>query len=86
MIIKGIDILLKSNPGGFKNYVKPAKEIKELKVWWKYKFKQHKDKNYCEKETSNLKTEATKYNLLEKLKNQKQPEPYTGQYREISCK
>ena len=46
---------------------------------WKEKIKAHQVKTHSDKEKSCLKEESTKYNLLEKLKKEDIPGPFTNE-------
>ena len=76
---KNKDLLETSEPVEKKKFRKPSKEIKDIKIQWKEKIKAHQDETYSDKEKSCLKEESTKYNLLEKLKKEDIPGPFTNE-------
>ena len=80
MIINiSIDLLETSAPVEIKKFRKPSKGIKDIKMQWKEKIKAHQDEIYSDKEKSCLKKESTKYYLLEKLKREDIPGPFTSE-------
>ena len=79
IINKSIDLLETSEPVEIKKFRKPSKEIKDIKMQWKEKIKAHQVKTHSDKEKSCLKEESTKYNLLEKLKKEDIPRPFTNE-------
>ena len=48
-------------------YIKPAAEIKQVQMQWAEKIKQHLEKDYAEKEATNLKADSVKLSLLHSL-------------------
>ena len=65
------------DPSKLKDFVKPAKRIKELKIKWTERIQEHQAKGFSEKETANLKTDAQKYSILKQLKKEHIPGPFT---------
>ena len=61
-----------------KTLKKPAEDIKNLKVNWNKKLKQHEEAGYHHQEFLNLKKDTQKYELLENLKSQNIPGPFTN--------
>ena len=76
---KGFDLVEDKDPAEMKKFRKPALEIKQIKLQWKETIKTHQQDAYTEKEKSCLKDESTKYELLEKLKNEIVPGPFTNE-------
>ncbi len=76
---KSIDILEQSNPNDFKKFIKPSKEVKEIKLEWADKVKQQKTEAFSEKEKASLSEESKKYSLLETLKKESIPGPFTSE-------
>ena len=68
VINKSVDLLHKVDLTKLKKYIKVAAEIKQVKIQWAEKIKQHLEKGYTEKEAANLKADSVKLNLLELLK------------------
>ena len=60
-----------------REFSKPTKKIKEIKIEWKKKIKLHQKETHSEKKEGNLHQESIKYDLLEVLKNEKIHEPFT---------
>ena len=73
------NLLETSEPVETKKFQKHSKEIKDIKMQWKEKIKAHQDEAYSDKEKSCLKEESTKYSLLQKLKKEDIPEPFTNE-------
>ena len=67
IISKSIDFLETPKPVEKKKFRKHSKEIKDIKMQWKEKIKDHQKKTYSDKEKSCLQEESTKFDLLEKL-------------------
>ena len=78
VINKSVDLLHKADLTELKKYIKPAAEIKQVKIQWAEKIKQHLEKGYIEKEAANLKADSIKLNLLELLKQESPPGPFTS--------
>ena len=76
---KGKDLLQGKQPDEMKKFRKPAIQIKEIKLQWKSKIKAHQQEAYSEKEKSCLKSESTRYELLEMLKKEDIPGPFTSE-------
>ena len=77
VINKSVDLLHKADLTELKKYIKVAAEIKQVKTQWAEKIKQHLEKGYTEKEAVNLKADSVKLNLLELLKQEKPPGPFS---------
>ena len=80
IIKKSIDLVEDSISSGIlkvKQFQKPAKMIKEIKLTWIDKVKKQEEDGYTQKELINLKSESTKYEILEFLKRQEVPGPFT---------
>jgi hypothetical protein len=77
VINKNLDLLMSRDPKEMYDFVKPAAEIKEIKMEWKEKVKEQQKLGMDEKDTANLKVESVKYELLESLKSQDVPGPFT---------
>ena len=77
IINKRSDILDQAEPSDIRKFSKPAEEIQEIKIEWKKKIKLYQKETYSEKEKANLPEEPIKYDLLETLKNEKIPMPFT---------
>ena len=77
IINKSIHMLDISKPDPFKSFVKPAREMKSIKLEWNEKLKQHENNGFSKKEMLNLREESKKYELLEFLKNQPDPGLFT---------
>ena len=60
VINKSVDLLHKADLTELKKYIKPAAEIKQVKIQWAEKIKQHLEKGYIEKEAANLKSRLNK--------------------------
>ena len=58
---------------------KSTKEMKYIKMQWKEKINAHQEKTYSNKEKSCLKDDSTKYDILEILKKEGTPGPYTNE-------
>ena len=56
-----------------KDFTKPSKAIKEIKLNWNERLKQHQVEGYSKQVCLNLKQEATKYIFLEYLNKQNGP-------------
>ena len=54
LINKSKDILDKTDPSEMKKYIRPAKEIKEIKLQWQERLKEQQTKDFSEKEKSSL--------------------------------
>ena len=78
VINKSMDLLEKSCANEIFQYRKPAKDIKEIKTQWKSLVESQKAENYNEKEKVTLREESIKYELLEKLKAEEVPGPFTN--------
>ena len=78
VINKSSDLLQNADPKEMKQFRKPAQEIKEIKMQWKQMVQAHQAEAYSEKENACLKEESTKYDLLEKLKKEEFPGPFTN--------
>ena len=78
IINKNIEIVKNTNPKDILKFRKPATQIKEIKAEWKERIKCHKKDSYTEKEKARLKNEETKYSLLEQLKKETPPGPFTN--------
>ena len=68
-----------SEPVEIKKFQKSSKEVKDIKMQWKEKIKDHQDETYSDQEKSCLKEDSTKYDLLEKLKKEDIPGPFTNE-------
>ena len=77
IINKSSDILMKCDPSKLKDFVMPARRIKDIKIKWTERIREHQAKGFSEKETANLKTDAQKYSILEQLKKESMPGPFT---------
>ena len=66
-----------SDPSKLKDFVMPARRIKDIKIKWTERIREHQAKGFSEKETANLKTDAQKYSILEQLKKESMPGPFT---------
>ena len=77
IINKSSDILMKCDPSKLKDFVMPARRIKDIKIKWTERIREHQAKGFSEKETANLKTNAQKYSILEQLKKESMPGPFT---------
>ena len=76
IVNKGIDILensINNESIKMKDFIKPSKAIKEIKLNWNERLEQHQTEEYSKQECLNLKPEATKYNILEYLKKKNGP-------------
>ena len=75
-----MDVLDKANQTKIKlkTFRKLAEDIENLKVNWNKKLNQHEGAGYQHQEFLNLKKDTQKYELLENLKNQKIPGPFTN--------
>ena len=78
VINKNIEILRNTDPKDISKFRKPASQIKEIKAEWKERIKCHQKDSYTEKEKARYKEESTKYSLLEQLKNEIPPGPFTN--------
>ena len=74
---KCLDILLSENANEMYKFAKPANRIIGLKLEWKENIKEQQKKGLSDKETANLKEESVKYSVLESLKNDQVPGPFT---------
>ena len=54
VINKSVELLHKADLTKLKKHIKPAAEIKQVKIQWAEKIKQHLEKGYIEKEAANL--------------------------------
>lgn len=79
IINKSIDFLEQSiaTKEKLKKFRKPAKEIQEIKLQWNEKLKQHEQAGYEHQEFLNIKAESEKYEILDYLKSQPIPGPFT---------
>ena len=77
---KNIDVLNQAMKSKIKlkTFKKPAEDIRELKVKWNAKLQQHQKSGYEHQEFLNLKKDRQKHELLEDLKNQAIPGPFTN--------
>jgi hypothetical protein len=78
IINKGIDIALKADPSEISKFKKQAQAIKEVKIEWRKKVKEHQENKYGEKERIRLKDESIKYDLLSSLKKETMSGPFTS--------
>ena len=79
LINKSKDILDKTDPSEMKKYIKPAKEIKEIKLQWQERLKEQQAKDFSEKEKSSLHQESQKYNLLQLIEKEKFQGPFVSE-------
>ena len=78
VISKSIDLIEdQSSEVKLSSYAKPAKEIKGHKIGWNEKLRKHEESGYENQEFLNLKKETEKYEILEFLKQQTIPGPFT---------
>ena len=77
VINKSVDLLHRADLTELKKCIKSAAEIKQVKIQWAEKIKQHLEKGYTEKEAANLKADSVKLKLLELLKQESPPGPFT---------
>ena len=61
-----------------KKFRKPAKAIKEIKYKWNKRVKKQQADGYSDKEIVNMKIESRKLEILEFLKKQRIPGPFTN--------
>ena len=78
IINKSIDIVLKAEPSEISKFRKQVKAIKEVKIEWRKKVKEHQENKYSEKERIRLKDESIKYDLLSSLKKETLSGPFTS--------
>lgn len=78
VINKSMDILEKADISKLSKFRKPAQEIKEIKLEWNQQLNQYEELGYSKQDSLNRKKEATKYQLLESLKKQAIPGPFTN--------
>ena len=79
LINKSKDILDKTDPSEMKKYIKPAKEIKEIKLQWQERLKEQQAKDFSEKGKSSLHQESQKYNLLQLIEKEKFQGPFVSE-------
>ena len=77
VINRKIDLLVSRYPKAMYQLSKPAAEIKEIKMEWKEKVKEQQKFGLDKKDTPNLKVESDKHELLELLKSEDIPGPFT---------
>ena len=74
---KSVDLLMDCDSAAVKCFRKPAQAIKELKKEWTSRVQEHQKKGFADKDLSNLKAKSVKYELLECLKKEQYPGPFT---------
>ena len=85
LINKSIDIALKAEPSEISKFRKQAQAIKEVKIEWRKKVKEHQENQYSEKERIRLRDESIKYELLSSLKKESISGPFTSPEEIDSC-
>ena len=71
VINKSVDLLHKADLTELKKYIKPAAEIKQVKIQRAEKIKQHSEKGYTVKEAANLKADSIKFKFTGITKTRK---------------
>ena len=77
VINKSIDCFNEKNAQNIFSYRDPSLAIQGIKTEWKNNINVHRNEVYSTKEKSRLSCESKKYALLEKLKNDRFPGPFT---------
>ena len=79
LLAKNSDLIKNSLPKTkLKNFKQPANEIKTIKLDWINKLKKYQEEGYRQQELINLKNETVKFELLEFLKSQDVPGPFSN--------
>lgn len=79
IINKSSDLLDQMDASDINKFSKPAKAIKEIKLKWKKNIELHAKEAYSDKEKASLHEESIKYDLLERLKREEIPGPFTSE-------
>ena len=79
IINKSSDLLDQMDASDINKFSKPATAIKEIKLKWKKNIELHAKEAYSDKDKARLHEESIKYDLLERLKREEIPGPFTSE-------